>query len=124
MAKEWTFKVFISSRGVDVFDKWLNTLPDKDQAKIETIIRRLEITKKLGRPLTGKLKGYPNLYEIIVLSGNIQYRPIGCYGPKKGEFTILIGAIKKGGKFEPKSALDTAYNRSMLINMEEHTNEY
>jgi hypothetical protein len=124
MDKEWTFKVFISSSGVDVFAKWLNTLPDKDQAKIETIIRRLEITKTLGRPYTAKLKGYPGLYEIIVFSGKIQYRPIGCYGPNQKEFTILIGAIKKGRKFKPKDALNTAYKRSKQINKEEHTNEY
>ncbi len=124
MDKEWTFKVFISSSGVDVFAKWLNTLPDKDQAKIDARIRHLEITKTLERPLTGKLKSYPNLYEIIVSSGKIQYRPIGCYGPKDREFTILIGAIKKGRKFKPKDALNTAYKRSKQINKEEHTNEY
>jgi hypothetical protein len=124
MDKEWTFKVFVSSSGTNEIKKWLNALPENDQAKIDAKIRYLEITKTWGRPYTAKLKGYSDLYEIIVFSGRIQYRPIGCYGPNQKEFTILIGAIEKGDKFEPRNAPDTAYARSKLIGKEEHTTEY
>lgn len=124
MEREWTIKVFISLRNVDVFDEWLITLPKKAKAKIKKMINHLAITKKWKRPLTGKLKGYNNLVEIIVLSNNVQYRPIGCYGPNTGEFTILIGAIERGSKFEPVNAPDTAYARSKLIHKEKHTNDF
>ncbi len=124
MAKEWIFKCFKSSSGTNEIEKWLNTLPKKDKVNIDAMIRRLEITRNWARPLTGKLKGYENLVEIRVKSSNIQYRPIGCYGPKRGEFTILIGAVEKGDKFEPRNALDTAYARSVKIQKEEHTDDY
>jgi hypothetical protein len=124
MAKEWTFKVFISERGSDVFEEWLNTLPKKAQAKIERRIRYLEIEKTWRRPFFDSLSGYTDLYEIRVVFNNIQYRPIGCFGPKSGEFTILIGAIEKGDKFEPKNALNIANKRSKLIAKEGYTNEY
>lgn len=124
MAKEWTFKVFISERGNDVFEEWLNTLPKKAQAKIERRIRYLEIEKTWRRPFFDSLSGYTDLYEIRVVFNNIQYRPIGGFGPKSGEFTILIGAIEKGDKFEPKNALNIANKRSKLIAKEGYTNEY
>ncbi len=124
MAKNWTFKVFISSRGEDVFKKWLNTLSVKARAKIKTRIKYLEIEKTWKKQYFKKLSGYTDLYEIRIVFNNIQYRPIGCYGPKDGEFTILIGAIKKGRKFKPKDALNTANERRNLIDKEEYTNEY
>ncbi|MGR3174946.1 MAG: type II toxin-antitoxin system RelE/ParE family toxin [Candidatus Scalindua sp.] len=124
MAKEWTIKAFVSARGTNEIKKWLDTLPVNDQAKIDARIRHLEITKTWGRPYTAKLKGYTDLHEIIVFSGKIQYRPIGCRGPNDREFTILIGAIEKGGNFVPRNAPDTAYARSKSIAKEEHTIEY
>lgn len=124
MAKEWTFKVFISSTKVNVFDKWLNALPIKARAKIKRRIEYLEITKIWDKRYFKKVSGYKDLYEIRIICNNIQYRPIGCLGPKGREFIILIGVIKKGKKLNPSNAFDTAYNRSILINMEEHINDY
>ncbi len=125
MDKEWTFKVFISLSKTNEIKKWLNTLPKKDKAKIDARIRHLETQKRLEEgPYVEPLTGYKGLFEIKILSGRVQYRPIGCYGPKRREFTILKGAIEKGDKFEPKNAPDIASDRSKLIDKEEHTDDY
>lgn len=124
MEKAWTFKCFKSSSGTNEIRKWLRALPEKDQAKIDARIRQLEILKTLREPYVKPLTGYAGLFEIKVFSGNVQYRPIGCYGPERREFTILFGAIEKGNRFEPRNAPDTAYARSQLIDKEEHTIGY
>jgi hypothetical protein len=125
MAKEWTFKCFKSSSGTNEIRKWLSALPERDQAKIDAVIRHLEIQKRLEEgPYIEPLTGYKGLFEIKVFSGRVRYRPIGCYGPNRREFTILKGAIEKDDKFEPKSAPDIADTRSKLINKEKHTIGY
>ena len=45
----------------------------------------------------------------------MQYRPLGCYGPDRNEFTLLIGAKEIGSKFEPKDAPNKAMERQRLI---------
>lgn len=124
MAKEWKFKVFVSLSGTNEIEKWLNTLPKRDKVKIDKIIRHLELEKTLKEPYVKPLTGYTGLFEIKVFSGRVQYRPIGCYGPKRREFTILIGAIEKGDKFIPRNAPDTAFARSTKIQEEKHTDDY
>ena len=124
MAKEWTFRTFVSSRKKNIFAEWLHGLPPKVRAKIKTRLKYLETTKTWQTQHCKKLQGYEGLYEIRIIFQSDQYRPIGCFGPNNGEFTILIGAIEKGNKFTPRNALETAYARSLLINTEECTSEY
>jgi len=126
MDKHWTFKVFISERGDDVFEEWLSTLPIKARVKIEKRITYLEIEKRWTRPYFAKLMGYTNLFEIRVVFDSIQYRPIGRKGPGESEFTILVGAIESGDSFVPREALNIADRRSKLIdsNKEKYSNEY
>jgi hypothetical protein len=50
---------------------------------------------------------------------------LGCFGPKKDEFTLLIGAIEKGGKLEPINVIETAEQRRNLIFQDErYSDEY
>lgn len=55
---------------------------------------------KLSKASKGEFRDY---YEIRFKADNVQQRPIGYFGPKKDEFTILIWVIEKGGKFVPHS---------------------
>ena len=43
--------------------------------------------------------------------GNVEYRPLGCNGPDPDQFTILIGAFKKGKVWTPADARKTALKR-------------
>ena len=92
------------------------TLPPAAQAKIDTIILTLRAYPKLPWPpqYVSALRGYRDIYELRVCSCGVQYRPLGCFGPAKKEFTILIGSIEKGGKL-PKDDCETAAERRKTI---------
>jgi hypothetical protein len=78
-----------------------------------------------GRPefasLTGKLAG---LGELMFDFGKLEYRPIGCFGPARSDFTILIGATKKGKQYDPRSALDSALERKGVVGEVGRTDVY
>jgi hypothetical protein len=113
-----TFRVF-KKAGVDVIEEWLNSLPPNISARFRKILRHMEITKQWTRPYFDKLTGFDNLYEILV-HNKIQQRLLGCFGPGRREFTLLIGASKSGaskGKpatWNPKNARKLADMRSKL----------
>lgn len=111
----WTFKTFINGHGRDEFKAWYDARTKKEQAKIDRLISHLKITKIWGRPYSGKLHGYDELFELIIELNNVQWRPIGFYGPGKNEFTILTVAMEKGSKFEPKDAPDKAERRCRIV---------
>lgn len=125
MKKQWTFKVAIVSRRDEVLT-WINTQQVKVRAKIKERIDDLEIAP-IGdwvRPYIDKIHGYDKLREIRIKFNSNEYRLIGCFGPERREFTFLIGAVERDGKFTPRSALDIADRRSKDINKEGYTNDY
>ena len=114
--KYWKFKEFVDiGEDIGAFESWLNGLPLKDQAKIEAFIRRLELMKVLPPKLVFPLTGYRKIYELKIHGPALQYRPLGCYGPNRNEFTLLVGAKEEGSKFEPKDAPRKAVDRQKLI---------
>jgi len=54
------------------------------------------------------------------VANGVQYRPLGCYGPERREFTLLIGAVEKGGKL-PRAALEAAVQRRKIILSDERS---
>ena len=125
--KIWNFKVFVSDRGTKEIDNWLDSLPPKVKAKIKKRITYLEISElsKWVRPYVAKLHGSDDIWEIRVIFANVQYRPLGCFGPKENDFTLLIGAEEKGGRLEPIDAIRIAAERRRLILQDErYTDEY
>ena len=123
--KQWNFKVFITPRGANEIQDWLQGLPPKVCLKIRTGIKYLETEKIWPSNLCHKIIGYEKIYELLFYYGNVQYRPLCCFGPKKKEFTLLIPAIEHGDRFEPKTAPETAVKRYKLIHEEEgHTDDF
>ena len=60
------------------------------------------------------LVGWPGLVELRVGSAGSQYRPLGFYGPRRREFTIVLGAIEKGKL--PSRVLEVADgNRKVVL---------
>ncbi len=108
----WTFRDYVAIDGVNEIHAWLNTLPTRAKAKINWRIRELEATAHFERPQTGKLNkdrgNCQGLFELRVEVGNVQYRPICCYGPGDRDVTILYGAIEKGRKFVPPTSCEIA----------------
>lgn len=91
------------------------------RAYFNVLIRNLEL---LDRSFTrqdkvGLLRKPPchgeHLIELIGRIDRIQYRPIGWYGPQPREVTLVIGAIERGGAFEPRNACRMAIERKGLV---------
>jgi hypothetical protein len=121
----WKIKTFITARGTDVIQKWLDDLPIKAQVAIDERIRFLATLQHWERPFAAKLKGYDDIWEVIVQSERVQYRPLGCFGPGEKVFSLLIGAVEKGNRFEPKDAPTTAEKRKNLVYQNErYLDEY
>ncbi len=116
---------YITSDGENVVLTWLNGLPRPAKVKINTRIAFLETVEQLEMPDAKQLKGNcDGLVELRVQSGNVQYRPLCCYGPKRGQVTILVGAIERGNKLVPNSACATALMRKAEIGEKERTRDH
>lgn len=118
----WIFKHFHNDQRTDLIEVWLAGLPIEDRVKIRTRFAYLATIKdKSGwkPPFARKLKGTKKgieLYEIRINADRVLYRPLGCFGPGEGEFTVLIDAIERGtGVFEPRRAIDIATQRFKLV---------
>lgn len=122
----WKLKVFISINGVCDFEKWLAKQLPEDRAKIDIFLNRLLITELWSRKHVRPLTGYSKINEIVIKGKNIQLRPLGCFGPNRKEFTILLGAEERGNHFVPKDALIRAEERQKLVitNGERYTKDY
>jgi hypothetical protein len=121
----WTFKYFHNDQRTNLIEEWLASLPTEARVKIERQFAYLATVRDRldwKRPVAAKLKGkrYSILYEIRIAWDKIQYRPLGCFGPKEEEeFTLLIGATEKSkGVFEPRRATNIAVKRCKLIHQD------
>jgi len=113
--KYWTIKTFVTDSGRNVIKEWVKDQPKGAQAEINTRLRFLETQETWGRPYSAKLKVYDHIHEIRIKWERNQYRPLGFVGPRVGEFILLIGAVEKDSKFEPKNAPSTAEERRKLV---------
>ncbi|HUP45422.1 MAG TPA: type II toxin-antitoxin system RelE/ParE family toxin [Thermoanaerobaculia bacterium] len=111
----WTFFDYVSERGVNEIDAWLDSLPPKAAAKVEWLVSNLRGVPRLTRPYVGTRAKYPSLYELVVDAGGRALRPLCCYGPDLRQVTILIGAEEKDGELIPKHVERTAEQRRLII---------
>jgi hypothetical protein len=84
----WTFRNFVDGRGQNVIKEWLDGLPPKAKAKINARVRALAVIDEWPRLWIKKLHGYDDIFEMRVVLFNVQYRPLGFYGPARHEFTF------------------------------------
>jgi len=120
-----TIKAYVTKRGIQAIHEWIDNLPIRAQVAIDERIRFLALGGIWPCQYARKLRGYYKIWEIRVKSENIQYRPLGCFGPGKNVFSILIGATKKNNRFIPPNAPKTAEKRKQLIYQDEgYLNEY
>ena len=94
--------------------EWTRAQPKKAQAKIDAIVLSLQGFPVWPAQYVSALKGCPDILELRIKSGGVQYRPLGCYGPGAREFTLLVGTIEKGGAI-PKGDCDKAVTRRKRV---------
>jgi hypothetical protein len=127
MLRLWTIRFYVSGTGRPVVQQWYDDQNDDVQAGFDTVLEYLAQRERREwvRPefslLTGK---YSGLGEMRFDSGKVEYRPLGCFGPARSDFTILIGTTKKGKNYDPRNALDTALERKSFVGEVGRTNVY
>lgn len=112
----WAFKCFTSENGRDLIDEWLEALPIKARAKFLIVIEHLRDNPHTAWvPFVEPLTGYEQIFEIKFRAARQVYRPLGCFGPSRHDFTVLIGAREHGDDFEPRQAPEIAEQRREVI---------
>ena len=111
----WEFLDFVSGRGVNEIHAWLNSkdVPHKAKAKINARVVSLRGFPIFPEAYFSSYKGWDDIYELRIVYGGVQYRPFGCYGPSRMQFSLLVGGIEKGAV--PKSLLKVADERRQII---------
>lgn len=113
----WTFYEWVTGSGRGTITEWYESeLAPEAQQDFDDLLRYLAITPRhlWERPKFSLLTGYPGIGELRFKANKKQYRPFGFFGPKAGQFTLLIGAQERGGKFVPKDAPKTALERKLV----------
>jgi hypothetical protein len=111
--KYWRFMDYCSEAGNDLIEEWYLDQDAEVRADFDVTLRNLAGTHDWHglnefKMLHGKQGGFG---EIRFKTRNVQYRPIGRFGPNKREFTLLVGCHKKQRVYEPPDALDLAVKR-------------
>lgn len=105
----WNFNYYESPNGTSEVRDTFDSGSDELQANLIVAFEYLQVREKQDwtnpRNFAAKLsagKGYRDYYEIRIRANNVQQRPIGYFGPKNNDFTILIWATEKGHKIIPE----------------------
>lgn len=102
----WTFRCYVSPRGVDEIRAWYDGLPPKARAKFDNRVGSLrEQPRHLWKREPFDLLGEEceGLGEIRFKAADVQHRALGFFSPGQ-VFTLVIGAIEKNNRFVPKNA--------------------
>ncbi len=98
--------------------EWMDSIGVRPKAKINAILKNLSETPQTEwhrSRAAEKLKGQGDLWEIKAFASDIQWRPIGFFGPDRGTFTLLVGAIEKDRRLLPPTVLATAQARKASV---------
>lgn len=107
---------YLSAQGANDFRAWTEDLQPTDRGRLN---QKLDMLKQNGEellPNTLTGSGVAGIYKLRV-HGPVQLRPLLCKGPvhKEEAFTLLVGAIEKGGVLKPKGVAAIADNRKTEV---------
>ena len=115
----WEFMDFVDENGVNQVDAWLDVVGIAVRDRLDDRIKVLEQHQQLGEPQVKVRQALQvRLLEIIFKEGKVQRRPLACYGPGRGQVTILAGAYEKNDRLYPHGIEDTAIERMAHIYQE------
>jgi hypothetical protein len=122
----WTIRcyVILVYRVRDMIDDWRSRQSEAVCAALDVALEYLvqRPRNEWLRPEFDLLSG--NMREVgeIRLKVDKQYRILGFFGPARAEFTLLIGASKKGKSYDPVGTLETALKRMSQVKSERRDN--
>lgn len=114
----WTVNCYVSLSGRDVIGGWHDGLTPTAQAEFRVRLEYLTQHPRQNwiRPHFDLLKRECHgLGEIRFKADRTQHRVLGFFGPNRMEFTLVIGAVEKDRKFEPKRACETGLRRKKEV---------
>lgn len=103
MEVSWGAKGYIS--------EWYEDLELEAQVEFDNLLIELAATPRASWGMSDFKSLGGGIFELRFKAGGKQYRPLGYDGPRKHQFTILIGAYKKMKKWTPHEAPKTAIKR-------------
>jgi hypothetical protein len=107
---------YVTDKGTNDFKIWTEKLQKTQLAKLNA---RLDMLENKGSDLFPQILTGTDTAGIqkLRVRGKIELRPMVCTGPinHKKEFTLLVGAIEKQGKLEPKKADQIADKRKKEV---------
>jgi len=109
----WTFYDFLDGRGHNSIREWMDSVPAKIAAKIDTRIIFMQAMEIWPEQFVSSLVGYPDIFELRIVSFGAQHRPLCCYGPMRREVTIVLGATEKGKL--SRRVLDNATRNTAIV---------
>jgi hypothetical protein len=109
----WTFRCYVSPSGRDMFQDWYDDQSEAVQAAVDVAFEYLIQRQRdeWRRPAFDLLSGKMHEVGEVRFKVDKQYRIFGFFGPNVSEFTMLVGASKKGNNYTPRNALETALER-------------
>lgn len=112
----WVILDYVEADGTSAIRVWIDSLRTGAQVKIDTILRHLQATPVWPAQYVSARRDCSGIFEVRVVSAGVQYRPLGYFGPGRHEFTLLMGAIEKGGELEPREFCQVATRRRETVN--------
>ena len=100
-------------RRINAIRRWIDDQEKPGRVAIDAQLGYLETVREWTYRDIKKRKGTEAIYELIINTRDVHYRPLGFYGPKQGQFTITLGAKEQNSKL-PKSA-DASAERNREI---------
>jgi len=111
----WRFMDYCSAAGNNLIEEWCQDLPEEAQADFDVVLKALSIAEDWRGMAEFKSLGRDGLCEIRFKSLNVQYRPLGYFGPSARCFSIYVGCKKKGTVYTPPDAFDLAKKRRSKV---------
>ncbi len=109
----WTFRDYVDAGGTNVIRTWLDSIPYEAMVKVDTRLLYLRAVSNWPAQYVSAIRGWPELFELRIVFGGNQYRPIGFYGPARREFTLVHGVIEK--RKLQKHVLEAAQHRRQAV---------
>lgn len=110
---------YVDGSGENVIETWMRSIGVKSKAainnKMEHILAQTPQDQWHLSRVAAKRKGEPDIWEIKVKADNSQWRPLGFFGPERGVFTLLVGALEKGDKLQPPNVPAVAQTRKLNV---------
>jgi len=112
---------FRSARGENMILRWVKDEKLTTRA-CATLNQKLDRLQQMDYELaknTHLLAGpiYKNVYKLVIHADGVMLRPMLCRGPldNEKEYTLLLGAIEKGGKLPAGAKEKAEENRETVI---------